>query len=243
MVTRTKDMKKPLFPTEIANWINGQERPAISGELFDKLNPANGKPMCRVARSRAEDVCQAVEAAREAQLGWADTPPVKRGHVLHDVAMGLRKHREEVAQIVALETGKSYKSALGETDGAIALGLFMAGEGQRLYGRTTTSGVAHRYAMTIRQPLGVAGRTLHNAQLWGNRHDYIICPLHIFHRRTACADQHWLLETCHVLQQSDVRHITGGYLKGRHIEFCQEIGTSEIEGGSEESDADLLGVP
>lgn len=150
-------MKKPLFPTEIANWINGQERPAISGELFDKLNPANGKPMCRVARSRAEDVCQAVEAAREAQLGWADTPPVKRGHVLHDVAMGLRKHHEEVAQIVALETGKSYKSALEETDGAIALGLFMAGEGQRLYSRTTTSGVAHRYAMTIRQPLGVAG--------------------------------------------------------------------------------------
>jgi aldehyde dehydrogenase (NAD+) len=59
--------------------------------------------------------------------------------------------------VVALETGKSYKSALAETDGAVALGLFMAGEGQRLYGRTTTSGVPNRYAMTIRQPIGVAG--------------------------------------------------------------------------------------
>jgi aldehyde dehydrogenase (NAD+) len=69
----------------------------------------------------------------------------------------LLARREEVARVVHLETGKSYKEALGETDGAIALGRFMAGEGQRLYGRTTTSGVPHKYAMTVRQPVGVAG--------------------------------------------------------------------------------------
>lgn len=66
-------------------------------------------------------------------------------------------HREEIAKIVHLETGKSYKDALGETDGAIALGLFYAGEGQRLYGRTCTSGVINKYGMTIRQPIGIAG--------------------------------------------------------------------------------------
>ncbi|MFC1829868.1 aldehyde dehydrogenase family protein, partial [Thermodesulfobacteriota bacterium] len=55
------------------------------------------------------------------------------------------------------ETGKSYQDALGETEGAIALGLFYASEGQRLYGKTTTSAVPNKYAMTIRQPLGVAG--------------------------------------------------------------------------------------
>jgi len=150
-------MEHTLFPPEILNWINGQQRPALDGELFDKLNPANGSLLCRVVRSRVEDIRQAVQAARKAQLAWADISPVKRGDILHDVAMGLREHREEVARIVALETGKSYKLALGETDGAIALGLFMAGEGQRLYGRTTTSGIANRHAMTIRQPIGVAG--------------------------------------------------------------------------------------
>jgi aldehyde dehydrogenase (NAD+) len=71
--------------------------------------------------------------------------------------MGLRARREDMARMVALETGKSYKMALGETDGAVELGLFMAGEGQRLYGRTTTSGLANKYAMTVRQPVGVAG--------------------------------------------------------------------------------------
>jgi len=150
-------MSDTLFPQETPNWIDGVERSALSGELFDKQNPADGTLLCRVARSRAEDVQQAVGAARQAQPEWAGLPPVKRGEILHDVAMGLREHREEIARIVALETGKSHKDALGETSGAISLGLFFAGEGQRFYGRTTTSGVINRQAMTIRQPLGVAG--------------------------------------------------------------------------------------
>lgn len=146
-----------MLPTIVSNWIDGQERPASAGEYFEKVNPATGEGLCRAARSRAEDVQLAVTAARRAQPAWAEVPPVQRGHILHALALGLRASREEVARIVALETGKSYPSALGETDGAIELGLFMAGEGQRLYGRTTTSGTPNKFAMTIRQPVGVAG--------------------------------------------------------------------------------------
>ena len=150
-------MEKAVIPAQIPNWIQGQERPALAGEMFDKLNPATGRHLCRVARSRVGDILQAVRSARESQPVWAETPPVIRGEILHEMAERLRKRREEVAQIVALETGKSFKSALAETDGAVALGFFMAGEGQRLYGRTTTSGIPNRYAMTVRQPIGVAG--------------------------------------------------------------------------------------
>lgn len=145
------------FPPEIPNWINGRPQPAATHDLFPKLNPHTGRLLCQVARSRAEDVAQAISAARAAQPAWADTTPVRRGEILNDVAMGLKANREAVARVVALETGKSYKHALGETDGAIALGLFYAGEGQRLYGRTTTSGTPNKFAMTVRQPLGVAG--------------------------------------------------------------------------------------
>jgi aldehyde dehydrogenase (NAD+) len=59
--------------------------------------------------------------------------------------------------VVAAETGKAPKDARGETDGAIELGYFMAGEGRRFYGRTLPSATPHRHALTIRQPLGVAG--------------------------------------------------------------------------------------
>ena len=51
----------------------------------------------------------------------------------------------------------SFNAAIAETDAAIAQGKFMAGEGRRLYGRTTTSAVPNKWAMTVREPLGVAG--------------------------------------------------------------------------------------
>lgn len=150
-------MSDPLIPEKIRNQINGVETSARSDEWFEKINPHSGQPICRVARSRAQDIDDAVSAAQNAQRAWANLPPVKRGLILHEVVLALKQHRETIARIVALETGKSFKLALGETDGAIELGLFYASEGQRLYGRTTTSGAANRLAMTVRQPLGVAG--------------------------------------------------------------------------------------
>lgn len=150
-------MRAGSFPSRIANWIDGRQADAAGGEVFVKKSPVTGTDMYRVARSTRSEVVEAVNAARGSQPAWADTPPVRRGLILHEVVQGMKRRREEIAAAVAAETGKSYKSALGETDGAIELGLFMAGEGQRLYGRTTTSGGPDRYAMTVRQPVGVAG--------------------------------------------------------------------------------------
>lgn len=145
------------IPMEVGNWIDGKECRAEAGETFIKLNPHNGLEFCQVTRSRAADVNRAVAAAKCAQMAWANLPPVQRGLVLHKIVVAMQEQQAELAEAVHLETGKSYKDALGETNGAIQLGLFYASEGQRLYGRTTTSGVANKYAMTIRQPLGVAG--------------------------------------------------------------------------------------
>ncbi|HET8774823.1 MAG TPA: aldehyde dehydrogenase family protein [Thermoanaerobaculia bacterium] len=146
-----------MLSEQVRNWIGGAEVPARAGETFAKVSPHDGRTIAHVARSRSEDVAAAVDAAKSAYPAWSSMPPVQRGDILFRVAFALRAQREEVARVVALETGKSLANALGETDGAIALALFMAGEGQRLYGRTTTSGTPNKYAMTVRQPLGVAG--------------------------------------------------------------------------------------
>lgn len=146
-----------MIPEKISNWIDGEECPARAGEWFEKLDPANGKLLTRAARSRADDVTAAVEAAKRAFPAWSDTPAVQRGLLLHQLVVGMQNHQDEIARIVAAETGKSYKDALGETGGAIQCGLFYASEGQRLYGRTTTSGTPNKYAMTVRQPIGIAG--------------------------------------------------------------------------------------
>ena len=88
--------------------------------------------LCRVALSGAEDVRQAVEAAKRAQPAWADVPPVRRGMILHDIVLGMKAHQKELAEIVAADTGKSYKDAYGETGGAIALGHPLGCTGAKL---------------------------------------------------------------------------------------------------------------
>jgi aldehyde dehydrogenase (NAD+) len=150
-------MNSYSIPETIPNWINGEEREADSGESFDKLSPHTGRRLWGVARSGPQDVQNAIQAARNTQPAWAELTPVQRGDMLHEIARAMRKHQNEIAEIVAVETGMSLNAALGETGGAIAQGEFTAGEGRRYYGRTTTSAIPNKYAMTVRQPLGVAG--------------------------------------------------------------------------------------
>src|SRR3954452_1532340 len=143
--------------TFVGNVIGGEERPAAPAETFAKLAPATGERISVVARSQAADVDAAVSAAAEAQPAWAARTVEERGRILRRVAQLLERDEDEVAAVVAAETGKSPKDARGETGGAIELGYFIAGEGRRFYGKTIPSATPNRQAMTVRQPLGVAG--------------------------------------------------------------------------------------
>src|SRR5688500_2524636 len=145
------------IPSIVPNHLGGQEAAAGDGRTFAKIDPATGRTICQVARSTAADVKLAVEIALQAQPAWAATTVVKRGDILRQIATLMKEHRGAIADLVARETGKSRKDALGETDAAIEMGFFVAGEGRRFYGQTTTSAVPNKSAMVMRQPLGVAG--------------------------------------------------------------------------------------
>jgi aldehyde dehydrogenase (NAD+) len=145
------------IPAVVPNQIGDEDAGAHDGRTFTKVNPATGRPICRVARSTAADVNAAVERAKRVQPAWAATTVVRRGEILRHIAMLMRERRSQIADLVAAETGKSRKDALGETDAATEMGFFVAGEGRRFYGQTTTSATPNRSAMVVRQPLGVAG--------------------------------------------------------------------------------------
>ena len=145
------------IPAVIPNLVAGADRQASDGRTFAKIDPATGRAICQVARSGRADVQAAVDAAKRSQPGWAALTVVKRGDILRQIALLMRDRREAIASLVATETGKSKKDALGETDAAIEMGFFVAGEGRRFYGQTTTSAVPNKSAMVVRQPLGVAG--------------------------------------------------------------------------------------
>ena len=145
------------LPSLIPNQIGGLDAGAVDGRTFSKVDTATGRVICQVARSTAADVQLAVDIAKRAQPAWAATTVVKRGDILRQLAFLMRDHRTAIAGLVAQETGKSRKDALGETDAAVEMGFFVAGEGRRFYGQTTTSGAPNKAAMVVRQPLGVAG--------------------------------------------------------------------------------------
>jgi aldehyde dehydrogenase (NAD+) len=145
------------IPARIPNHIGGVAADAADGRTFPKRDPATGRVICEVARSTTSDVARAVAAARQSYPAWSSLTVVKRGEILRQIAMLMRDNRQALASLVARETGKSTKDALGETDAAIEMGFFVAGEGRRFYGTTTTSGVPNKTAMVMRQPLGVAG--------------------------------------------------------------------------------------
>jgi aldehyde dehydrogenase (NAD+) len=145
-----------VIPAEIPNLVGGESVAASSGAWLDKLRPADGTLLCRVARSGAEDVDSAVSAARAAQPEWAERTAVERGDLVRELALLLRDRSEEASALVAEETGKPLELARGETSAAVEMGLFVAGEGRRSYGRTTTASMPHRTVLTVRQPLGVA---------------------------------------------------------------------------------------
>ena len=141
---------------DVSNLIGGEECSARSGTWLEKRRPADGELFCRVARSGTADVDSAIAAARGAQSAWAERTAVERGDLVRSIAELLRARREEAAAIVVEETGKSLALALGETDAAVEMGLFVAGEGRRSYGRTTTASMPHRTVFTARRPVGVA---------------------------------------------------------------------------------------
>jgi aldehyde dehydrogenase (NAD+) len=145
------------IPADVPNQIDGADAPPASGDWLDKRRPADGKHLCRLARSGDADVDAAVAAARQAQPEWGERTVVERGDLVREIALRLRERREELAEVVVAETGKPEALALGEADAAAEMGLFVAGEGRRFYGRTTTASVPHRTVMTVRRPVGVAG--------------------------------------------------------------------------------------
>jgi len=155
--TQIPDPNVEVIPSTVLNQVGSELLPAVDGRTFTKKDPATGRALCEVARSSAADVELAVAKAKAAQPAWAATTVVRRGDILRSIALLMREHRDAIASLVAKETGKAKKDALGETDAAIEMGFFVAGEGRRFYGQTTTSAVPNKSAMVMRQPLGVAG--------------------------------------------------------------------------------------
>jgi alpha-ketoglutaric semialdehyde dehydrogenase len=142
--------------TVYKNFINGAWVESHTGRTFENLNPADTRDVVGVfQRSDAEDVNRAIDAASEAYKKWRLVPAPRRAEMLYKASEILIGRKEEYAQLMTREMGKVIKETRGDVQEAIDCGYYTAGEGRRLFGPTVPSELPNKFAMAVRQPLGV----------------------------------------------------------------------------------------
>ena len=106
-------------------------------------------------KSTSRDVADAVEAARRAYLRWRLVPAPRRAEILFKAAQLFAERKEALARDMTREMGKVLAETRGDVQEAVDMTFFMAGEGRRQYGQTVPSELRDKFAMSVRQPLGV----------------------------------------------------------------------------------------
>src|ERR1051325_2785231 len=140
------------------NYIGGEWTPSVSGETFENINPADTRDCVgRFPVSTREDVGGAVDAAKRAYDLWRRTPAPRRAEILFRLGEILIKRKERYAGDMTREMGKVLKETGGDVQEAIDCTYYTAGEGRRLHGFTTPAEMPNKFAMCVRQPVGLCG--------------------------------------------------------------------------------------
>src|SRR5713226_2011605 len=138
------------------NFIDGEWVESSTGETFENLNPADTRGLVGIfQKSGKADVDAAIAAARRAFAKWRLVPAPRRAEIVYKAAEMLMERKEDYARDMTREMGKILKETRGDVQEAIDTAYYMAGEGRRMFGPTTPSELPNKFAMAVRQPLGV----------------------------------------------------------------------------------------
>ncbi len=149
---------EPAVPPTFRHFIAGEWCESTSEATFESRNPADIRDVVgRFQQGTAADVAMAVRAADMAGGPWRRTPAPKRGEILYRFGALMAEHKERLARAMVREMGKVIAEARGDVQEGIDIAFLMGGEGRRLFGETVPSELPDKWAMSIRQPIGVAG--------------------------------------------------------------------------------------
>ncbi|HEV8589673.1 MAG TPA: aldehyde dehydrogenase family protein, partial [Pyrinomonadaceae bacterium] len=138
------------------NFIDGKWVESTSSKTVNNINPANtGDIIGTVKQATRDEAGAAVEAAAEAFHTWRRTPAPARGKIVAKAARLMEAAKEELAQILTHEEGKTISESRGELQRSINVAEFCAGESRRMNGETIFSELPSNFVYTIKQPLGV----------------------------------------------------------------------------------------
>jgi len=149
-----------------ANFIDGEWRPAATGESFATLDPATGETLGILPRSGADDIDAAVTAARRAfdDGRWSGLTPMERSKALWKIADLIEANIDELAELETLDQGKAlYVGRWAEIPGAVNQFRYFAGLATKIEGATIPTSINYQpegkevFAFTQKEPIGVVG--------------------------------------------------------------------------------------
>src|SRR5881409_4156853 len=139
----------------VQNYIDGRWLDPAEGGTFEDTNPATGELIANVAKSTVADVDRAVDAARRALDGWRLYPAPKRGEILFRAGEIMLARKDDLAREMTREMGKVLAEARGDVQEGIDMTYYIAGEGRRQFGDVVPAELPNKWAMAMRNPVGV----------------------------------------------------------------------------------------
>ncbi|MEV4933952.1 MULTISPECIES: aldehyde dehydrogenase [unclassified Sphingobium] len=97
---------KTLVRDTYDNFIGGQWVKPVRGEYFDNLSPVTGQSVCKIARSTAEDIELALDAAHKAKEGWGQRSATERANILNRIAQRMEENLDLLAMAETIDNGK-----------------------------------------------------------------------------------------------------------------------------------------
>jgi aldehyde dehydrogenase (NAD+) len=148
----TTDERYQLF-------IGGETVRASEDEYTTTKNPATGEPLAQVAEATADDVNDAVAAARSAFSSWSKRDPVERGRIVRKLGAGIREHAADLANTESQDQGKPLSQARDDIDQAARFFEYYAGAADKLEGESVPL-TQDKLDLTVREPYGVSGQII-----------------------------------------------------------------------------------
>ncbi len=151
---------KVVFKSRYDNFIGGKFVPPVKGGYFDVLTPINGQRYTQAARSTAEDIDLALDAAHAAAGAWGRTPAAERAQVLLKIADRLEANLELLAYAETVDNGKPVRETLN-ADLPLTIDHFRYFAGCVRAQEGALSNIdEHTVAYHIQEPLGVVGQII-----------------------------------------------------------------------------------
>jgi len=158
--TEKKALVKPQFKNQYDNYIGGKWTAPLKGQYFDNISPVDGTAFTKVARSTAEDIDLAIDAAWAAAPSWNNSSATERSNLLLKIADVMEQNLEALARAETWDNGKALRETMA-ADLPLAVDHFRYFAGVIRAEEGTVSELdTNTISMNVKEPLGVVGQII-----------------------------------------------------------------------------------